>query len=67
MNTIVPTIIDDQVREIEQAHVTPKPSRAMPATQQIVYAVALHFGVAPSVAARWLHSLNQAELARVAA
>lgn len=68
--TVVPTIIDDQMREIEQAapvSVAPKPSREMPETQQIVNAVALHFGVAPNVAARWLHSLNQAELARVAA
>lgn len=68
--TVVPTIIDDQVREIERAApvaAAPKPSREMPATQQIVNAVALHFGVEPNVAARWLHSLDQAELARVAA
>jgi hypothetical protein len=39
----------------------------MPSAAAIVGAVAQHFGVPAHIAARWLRSLNQAELAQVAA
>lgn len=61
--TVVPTIVDDQVAEIQK-----QPSREVPrpTVREIVEAVADHFGVTEAVAAGWLQTINQSELAKVA-
>ena len=70
--SVVPSIIDDQVREIEQAptpitkpRVKLDPKR--PTDVEILNAISLTFNVSVEVAARWLLTMNAAELAEVAA
>ena len=70
--SVVPSIIDDQVREIEQAptpitkpRVKLDPNR--PSDEDIIAALGNIFCARPSVVAGWLLTMNQAELAKVAA
>lgn len=70
--SVVPGIIDDQVREIEQ---TPTPitkprvkvDPQRPLDGEILNAIAARFSVDVHVAARWLITMNQIDLAKVAA
>lgn len=70
--SVVPSIIDDQVRGIEQT-ATPitKPRVKLdikrPSDDAILAAVMAHFNVERPVAASWLLTMNAAELAKVAA
>lgn len=63
---VVPSIVDDQVREITQA-AKPAGLYTAPPAEQIVDAVAQRFGVPKHIAAGWLLTMNVAELAKVAA
>jgi predicted phage-related endonuclease len=61
--TVLPTTIDDQVADLPQKATGDVPR---PTVREIVEAVADHFGVTEAIAAGWLATINQAELAKVA-